>query len=426
MIKMKNVILLITLCFVSFLSSAQQNQNEWFANINSGKLTIYKPEGDKLVSSKKPWPFEVVKQGSKVEKVLLQRAGIIEEEFLPDLITHPAYFLFESQRIAGFENAIFYFTWRNENATIKYAMLPEGKSISGSVKDWEKKLASYQLAVLANQGGARENLAEAKKEIEAAEKIANSINNKNVKSIKVTWINLPNNIGHGTKLKYGIEAILEDGKVLKTNSLGGKMPWDDFAITVQGAEFGEEQVAVEMDAKKIPNDKVVITVKAKSNKSLYSSIETNLNYNENVSLEYNAFQNGGYIVRNSGVNGKNAKNYTVKAKNYTTPQGVKVNKVEVVETATGKVLSRLKMNGQATLNIYASGEGGSSGKGNKKGGNGGNGGDVAIKKEAGSTLNVNVVNNGGNGGTHSSPVMHGMSGRKGQVTTSTQSVQLSF
>lgn len=423
---MKQIILIFTLCFIGLGTKAQKNQHEELSNLSSGKFSIFKPDGDKIVASGKPWPVEIVKSGSKVEKIVLQRAGIIEEEFKPDLANHPAYFLFESQRLATLENAIFYFTWKGVQANIKYVLTPEGKNFSGSVKDWEQKLAKYQLAVLAGQGGARENLAEEKKEQEKANKIANSISNKKVKSIKASWISLPSKIGHGSKLKYGIEATLEDGSVLKTNTLGGKMPWDDFTITVEGAEFGEEQVAVEMDAKKIPNDKVIVHIKAKSNASLSTKIETNVNYLENVNLEYNAYQNGGYVVRNTGAHGSSAFDITVKSSSYVTKNGDNANKVEVIETSTGKVLNRLKMSSQATLNIYSNGDSGMSGKDSKRGGNGGNGGNFSVVKGAGSSLQLNIINNGGRGGTHSSALMNGNDGRKGNISNLNQAVSFSW
>lgn len=423
---MNKILLTLTSCIIFFNVAAQKNQHEELSSFSNGKLTVFKPENDKFISSGKPWPYEVNKSGSRVQKIILQRAGIIEEIFLPDLDNHPAYFLFESQRLAAFEGSIFYFTWKGDMATIKYVLVPEGKSFSGQVKDFEQKLSAYQLAVLGSQGNARENLASERKEQEKLDKIANSIQNKKVKSIKASWLNLPSKIGHGTKLKYGIEATLEDGTVLKTSTLGGKMPWDDFVITVEGAEFGEEQLAVEMDAKKIPNDKVIVNVKAKSNPSLTTKIETNVNYSEIVNLQYNAYQNGGYVVRNTGAHGLNAFDITVKSASYTTKNGEAANKVEVIETSTGKVLNRLKMSAQATLNIYSNGDGGMSGKDSKRGGNGGNGGNFNIIKGSGSSLQLNIINNGGRGGNHSSALMQGNDGRKGNISNSSQAVSFSW
>jgi hypothetical protein len=56
-------------------------------------------------------------------------------------------------------------------------------------------------------------------------------------------------------------------------NLGGKLPWDDFKITVKGGLFGENYY-YRRNADIIPNDNVVVNVQSKHQ----SNIKTHQNY----------------------------------------------------------------------------------------------------------------------------------------------------
>ncbi len=298
----------ITLFFISSKLLAQQSQNELLKDFSATSLNVFKATDSKFEKVKKPWPIKLEKNGDAISKLIINRAGVIEEPYEPDLASYPAYFKDKKYRVVFVDGNFYYITWSRSKATIKYILTEKG-SVE---KDHEKhtdKIESYITKTVAAQSGDRKELAANKEKAAAAEKLANSLKGKNVKSIAIKWLETPSPLGHFTKIPYGIEAKLADGTYLKTENLGGKTAWDDFKITVKGADFGEEQVTVSKDASKIANDKVIVTVQSVHIPSLKATADMAIPFTAPIDLGYSGKTGG--VVRNQispGYRGENGKN----------------------------------------------------------------------------------------------------------------------
>jgi hypothetical protein len=220
---------------LNFQSIAQNpNQNKLIASFAEGDYTPFKfDDRKKVVAGGKAWGIKIGKDSKQdgggntiITELVLNRAGIIEETYKPDLPNHPAYFIGEGIRVMFFDGKLFYYAWKSAAAEIKYILVPNGGSVSGTHDEWKSKVENFQNSVLADQKNAREAIVSQKQAAENAEKLANSIKGKNVKALKIKWITPPTSLGHLSKVKYGIEAELTDGKTLKTSNLGGRLPWD--------------------------------------------------------------------------------------------------------------------------------------------------------------------------------------------------------
>jgi hypothetical protein len=428
--------LLLTLSLGSALAQ-NLNQNQQVKSFADGDYAAFKfDDSKKIVAGGRAWGVKITKGSEQdgtgspiVTELVLNRAGVVEETFKPDLPNHPAYFIGESVRVLFFDGKIFYYNWKNANAEIKYILVPNGGSVSGKHDEWKSKVENYQNAVLSEQQNARAAVALQKEAAEKAEKMANSIQNKKVKALKVKWIATPSAWGHLSKLKYGIEAELADGKVLKTSNLGGKLPWDDFDIEVEGAEFGEEELTVWVDSDKIPNDKVQITVTAKHDKSMKTAAALDVPYTNAVRLDYSGTEGGRVnIYSMPGHRGGDGKNLIVNAVSGKTQSGKSIIKVEVQDADTGEILNKLKLAPNTALSISVIGGNGSHGNQNTKGGNGGSGGNVILYQDPSVMgLNVSVTNNGGVGGKNKDrPSMSGSTGSPGRYEVRKQAVSLSW
>jgi len=413
------------------------NQNAQGAKAGQGDYTCYKFDEKKRTpfASGKPWGVSFTTSGKDgdgnqiISQLVLNRAGVIEEIFVPDLPNHPAYFTYNSIRAMYMDGKLFYYTWvSGAPKEIKFVLVPNNGNLSGKHDEWLPKIQAHQNQILADQKNARANLADEKAAQEAAEKLANSLKGKSVKSIAVKWVENPTSLGHFSKIKYGIEAQLSDGKTLKTSNLGGKMPWDDFSIEVSGAEFGEEVLTVWGDCSKIPNDQVVVKVKDKHGLNLSTSISLDLTYNESIQLDYSGARGGVVnIYSYAGARGGNALNLIIKSVGAKTSAGKSIHKVEVVDASTGEVLNMLKLGPGQNLSVLANGGNGSYGRDNTNGGNGGDGGNVTYLQDSSSGLVVTVNNKGGSGGKHDTLMSkNGATGKDGRYDVKKQAVSLGW
>ena len=255
--------LVIFICFGIFSVQAQESQNDILQNFDSGSYAVYKvTDKKKFEKVKKAWPVEITKSGNSVASVLVKRSGILDESFAPDVPGYPAYFAYKTYRLSFMKDYAVYYEWNGkQQAKTKYVLVKPGGNFSAKWEDTNTNIANYATATFKNQSGARANVKEAKAEMAEADRKANSLENKAVAKIEIQLVSNPSKVAHFSEaIDYGVVATLKDGSQLKTNNLGGKLPWEDFKITNQGCSSTSERVKVDEDATKIPNDEVVLQI----------------------------------------------------------------------------------------------------------------------------------------------------------------------
>ncbi len=403
----KNKWFFTIIAFVFFSTTqhtkAQESQTELLKDFTATSLNIFKVKGEKFEKVSKPWPITLEKKGENISKLVINRAGIIEEAYEPDLLTYPAYFKDLKHRVVFVDDNFYYIKWSGGKATIKY-ILTENESVDKDYDKHTEKIEYYVRKTVAAQTEGRAELAIIKEKQAAADKIANSLKGKKVKSIAVEWLDKTQETGHLVKVPYGIVATLADGRLLKTSNLDGKMPWDDFKITVKGGDYGQELITIAENADVIPNDNLVVTVQSKFLSHIKTTAKLPVHYSNSLHVNFIG-GNGGINKLNvsPGYKGHDGKSLEVYVSQVKTGNGETVNQIEIKDAITGKTLRRLKMKSNATLIINNWGGNGSYGTGGTQGGNGGNGGSVTIIKSSMVQKFTYIVNNkGGSGGNHDS------------------------
>jgi hypothetical protein len=390
--------------FPAFAGTENQNQiaNAQFkdGDLFIGKVVNHekKPNVRLIEYPAKPWPVKFTKEGDRITEVMVNRAGVIEEKFIPDVPGFPAYFVFNSTRLTMFDNVMYYYNWKNSAPEVKYMLAHNADHI--------KK-----------------------------EKLENSIKGKDIKKIEIVWISPESECGMQSKIKYGIKATAADGKVFSTPNLGGKTPFEDYDLTCIGAQPGDEALQVESDASKIKNNQITLTAKSKYH-ALSTTSSIKLSYNTPVSLAYRGEPGCGTAMYSvSGRSGGRGKNLVINATANATGDLILV---EVVDAMNSTVLAKIKVRPGVTVTIDISGGSGCSGSSSStsNGGNGGNGGhagDVIINRDPSAMgLSLNIIANGGNGGKGGKGAHIGLngsdgsSGDDGSKTENISSVQLNF
>ncbi len=323
-------------------------------------------------------------------------------------------------------------------ATIRSRCRIEVSQILGSVfsdskvksyADEKSTLDEYRTKIKELQTTARTQRIEENAALLAKQEEENTLKGKTIKSINVVPVTQPTVVGLLSIIAIGVEFTLDNGKVLKTKNLGGFTPYTDFEAEVSGGDFAGGDFKVADDSRKIPGDKIEITVwskyDAKKIKGKYTcpaNYKTDINYN--FSGASGASGRGGTVGYTiNGKNGTDGKSINVSV---TAMQlgGEQVNKIVITDAYSGSVITEAKMNTNYTLNINANGGNGGSGSvdfGNGgSGGDAGNGGNVVVSGSGASSLKISVTNNGGTGGvggkakTQSySPGTNGRNGSKG-------------
>lgn len=436
---MKNLTILLTLV-ISILNTniyGQENQHQLLKSVESGSFSIFKSVGPsykkKWETVKKPWPVIIEKKEGNIQSVLVKRAGILDEKFVPDIAAMPAYFKFNVKRLTYLDGKIYYYKWigKTSSAEIEYVLVKQGESFKGKWEEENAKLATYVKQVIAKQGDAREEIALNKEANAEKERRANSLQDKDPIKLEVKLINNPTKIAHFSEpIKYGVIAILKDGTKLKTENLGGKIPWSDFSVKCEGATSTLEEVSVLEDAAKIPNDRILITVFSKYHSSLKASKSINATFNQDIHINYGGYH--GWDASNhrtvfQGRDGQwagNGKNIVVKVQAVKHKQtGETIYKIDVTNATDGTNIGRFKVSKFSKITINAMGGNGENGRKGRsgdsaggKGGNGGNGGNVSITLDSGSAgLNLEVNNQGGKGGNGGPP--YSVTGYKGSNGT---------
>jgi len=450
---MKQTTIIIAMFLLSITNSVlgQENQNVILKNFESGKYTVYKLNAKKKFEKvKKMWPVEITKQGTNVSKVLVKRAGILDELFEADIPGYPAYFGFNNYRLSFIKNYAVYYEWNGkQQAKTKYILVKSGGSFSGNLEAVNKSIASYAIATFKNQTGARANVKEAKAELAETERKINSLEGKLVKKIEIQLLSNPSKVAHFSEaIKYGVIATLKDGGILKTSNLGGKIPWDDFVLTHEGASNTVDEVRVDENAANIPNDLIKLKITSKYHSSLKASKSINTTNDLSIQVNQNGFwgwERHKYMTVFQGVDGQHAgraDNLVVKVKTVSHKQtGVKINKIEIYNTTDEKLVAQYKLSPSTELIINAKGGQGAKGskgrKSDNKGGNGGNGGAggnvTIIKAPSVLKCNITINNHGGKGGNGGAPYYssgikgdRGVSGDNGKIINQVKKVVLKF
>jgi hypothetical protein len=438
---------LISLVSVSHLTLAQQSQHEILKDYESGSFSVFKiNEKGKFEEIKKKWPIQLSKSDENTTGVLVKRAGILDENFKPDVPGYPAYYLFQTFRLTFQPNYVAYYTWdaRRFQAKAKYVFVKVGSSLNLKPEELNAKVSAYCKATFTQQTSARADVKDAK----LTELAKYSIKGKEVAKIEVKLLNKPSSVAHfSPAIEYGVIATLKDGQVFKTKNLGGKMPWDDFSFKHTGASDTPSPARVDEDANDLMQDKIVLNVASKYNANIKASASLNATYDMSVQVNHNGYWGGEAHKHRTvfqGIDGQNAdhaKHLTIKVVTITHKQtGERVNKIEIINTFSGDVLARFKLTPNTNLIVNAKGGNGMNGNNGREsrpeggnGGRGGNGGNVTVLKDASvGAFSITINNQGGKGGSAGKGHYIGRNGNSGSggsngtTTTKGASVNLAF
>lgn len=401
---------------IAFCAYSQENQNVEIAKLEAGNFPVYKVVdkgyGDfKLEAATKPWPVDFVKSDAAVSAVLLKRAGIIDEKYEADLPAFPAYYQAGTTNIVVtvLDKKIYYYSWSVKTGSKIEYILTSGKP--QKYAEEKATLDAYRASIKEKQTGARSERIEENAAREARELLENTLEGKEIKSIRVQAINPPANVGMLTVVAIGMEVELSNGTVLKTKNLGGKTPYTDFETSVKGGEFAGGDFKVSNDSRQIPTDKIEISVWSKFDaKKVTGTFTHALNYKSD--LFYNYQGASGSIGRAAvvgisqhGGDGKDGRSVSIRVDSYKFGVDV-ILKLSLSDANTGQLLTESKINALNSVTLNISGGNGGDGvsgrdayEGNGgNGGTGGNGGNVSLSGNGVALLKINVQNKGGRGG----------------------------
>lgn len=385
---------------------AQKSQNETIKNLENGKYSVYKKVDGrgynvfKFEKATKQWPVEFFKEGDICPKILIKRVGILDEYYEVDLPKYPAFYYGgnEAINVSVLDNKIYYYLWSaKKGATISYILT--NQSVNSFEAETER-LTNYRRTILTKQSTAREARKEDHKALELAEKEANTLEGKEIKSIRLKKVDNMTEYGLFSVVQVGIEVELKNGQVLKTKNLGGKTPYTDFVATTKSGDYAGGDFKVFNDSKKIQDHKIEIEVSSKWNTAIKGKFELLLNYKSDVYYSFLGYYGKSNYNCGSGGSGGDGQNVSVSATSKTI-NGEPVNEITVQDSKGHSYSCIIHVDKQLYVNCYG-GSGGDadsgSNCGSNNGGNGGDGGDVSITGTGVGSLKVVVKNHGGKGG----------------------------
>ena len=392
----------------------QSNQNLECAKLESGIYPVYKAIEKGYNSyafelAQKHCPVQILKEGERTPKILIKRAGIIEELFAADLPTCPAYYFGGNAEInvTVLNQKIYYYGWSEKTgARIDYIL---SNSKPAPYLQEKEALELYRNSIKIEQTTARDDRKQLNAELAAKEAAENTLNGKSIKSIQLKMIDPPSEIGMLSVVAIGIEVTLTNGQILKTKNLGGLTPYTDFEVSVKGGDFAGGDFKVANDSRQIPNDKIEIQVWSKFDKTVSGSFSHPINYKNNIFYQYQGSSGAsgrGAVVGKSinGGHGTDGRSVNILAEKQVV-NGQNIIKVTLTDALTGEILAEAKVHAdyKITLNVCG-GNGGSGDKGpfadnvGGNGGDGGNGGNVSVSGTGAQQLLLVVMNTGGNAG----------------------------
>lgn len=427
---MKKTVILIWL-MVAALDLFSQSQSQLLKGFSAKELWPAGVAGGKVEVKNKVWPITIEWSGNDISKIVLLRAGVLEEIHAPNIPGYPSYFYNGANRICFIDGVFVYYTTQSNEILISYVLSPDKDKLSSvDPSALRQKLSEYFLQVSSQQNTARE---EYKSDINAEkekEKLAHSLKGKSIKSMEIVWLTNESQTGMQSQISFGVKAIDANGKVFSTDNIGGKTPWDDFEITCTGAVPGDGKLTVDTDASKIPGDKATVRVKSKHHASLVASSSINIAFNTPVKLSYAGKHGCPPLTSGTGTGGGRGSDAMLNVCN--SADGMYV-LIEVY--INGVSVHKVKLQKGVALYLDISGGPGCSGRSEKgkqggKGGSGGAGGSLIINKDP-STTGDNIIyyTNGGRGGKGGDGVISGDSGRNGDdgsVIVNSKSIKLNF
>jgi hypothetical protein len=414
------------------LMSQAQDQLVLLKDFKSKSLVPASVVNDKVEVKAKEWPITIEYQGNSISKIVLLRAGVLEEIYQPDVPSYPSYFYTSENRLCFLNGYFIYYRMKSGEPEISYLLSDNVELLKAAeVSKVRSNLTDYFMQISIDQKGAKESLKEDLNAIKEKEKLENSLKGKSIKSLEIVWLTNESETGMQSKIQFGVKAKDASGKVFATDNLGGKTPWEDFEITSKGAVPGDEYLTVDTDASKITNDMVSLTVKSKFHQGITTSSSIKLAYSTPVKLSYTGKHGCPPLISGTGTRGSRAPDAELNVCNSKDGQFVLI-EVKI----GGVVLHRVKLKNGVGFYLDVNGGGGCSGKSQKssngeKGGDGGDGGNIIVNKSAGLTGdNLNLYNSGGKGGNGGKGKPFdgpsGMSGRSGDTKYNTKAIQLNY
>lgn len=409
-----------------------QNQNIQLKEFKSKSLIPASVVSDKIEVKAKEWPISIEYQGSNISKIVLMRAGVLEEIYQPDVPSYPSYFYTSENRLCFLNGLFIYYKMKSGEPDISYLLADNADILKAAdARKVKGALIDYFMQISIDQKGAKETLKEDLSALKEKEKLENSLKGKSIKSLEIVWLSNESQTGMQSKIQFGVKAKDAAGKVFATDNLGGKTAWEDFEITSKGAVPGDEYLTVETDATKISNDMVSLTVKSKFHPGITASSSIKLSYSTPVKLSYTGKHGCPPLTSGTGTRGGWGPEAELNVCNSKDKAFVLI-EVKI----GGTTLHRVKLKKDVPFYLDVSGGGGCSGKGEKssnggKGGDGGDGGNIVVNKSADLTGdNLNLYNSGGKGGIggkgkpFDGPA--GTSGKSGSLNYNTKAIQLNY
>jgi hypothetical protein len=117
-VKYKLSILLVI--FIATLVS--QNQNDKLSSFNAASLIPASVTNNKLEVKTKVWPITLERQGNSVSKIILLRAGVLEEIYQPDVPSFPSYFYTSDNRLCFINDVFVYYKMNSGTPSISYVL----------------------------------------------------------------------------------------------------------------------------------------------------------------------------------------------------------------------------------------------------------------------------------------------------------------
>jgi len=432
---MKQLLFFASLMLIyNFLKS--QSQSELLKNYETNNAAVikviyewqsrggYKTKTEKIV---KQWPVNIERDASQnVTKIVIMRSGIIEEIFTPDILNYSTYFTNGVDRLTYLNGNLFYYqtvqSTYDVSDKIKYILYKDEKSLTAlpeNFEDWTG-LQNYFNEAKKGQGSAKQNLIadiEKQKETEA---LKNSTKGKKIVKLKVSWLTKEHETGLDSKIDYGIVATDDKGIEYKTSNLGGKMPWDDFDISCKGAEPGDEFLMVPNTSRNVENNLIKISVKSKHHSTLVTNETIKLSYATPVKVRYVGYNCSSGSSSSQVASGNRGVSLTI----YVAESSDKMLNLVEIKDGTGASLNKIKVQKGVNVIIQNYGGDGCPAYNKKSPGNGGNGGDIKIIKSLGISTDFIQINN--SGGKSGSGCCGAKNGVQGNVSESSQTVNLNF
>jgi hypothetical protein len=407
------------------LPDSATNQAEYAAKFNSGEYAWYEC-GSSCYNEKEDTKMKVdiTKDASgKVTKVVIDD-GSKGGEFVPDEDGKSEFARYFKNTKSGGGRWHLYFAEDRIILFTKYADFEDKGSINidGSIMGFadyrqKERIGSRLVAAKAFQKADLEEYTKNQAAAEAAalaeRKAKYSIEGKNVASIKVVDLKVPEKFGHYRSFSYDIEATLKDGTKISTADNGFR---SDYKINLIGADL--EEYTGKIKPKFIDNDKIVISVQSKYQPSIKTTKDVVLKYNEPLRFDWGA--------REWGKNGENLRMKVKAVKHKVT--GEDLLQVSLYNLTRSEHLAEFKIQRDVAINILLNGQPGytyDSYFANDSGvpGNGGNGGNLELIKDPNVDLmNLNFQTNGGAGGQGPPLGNNGRNGRDGKLIEKVTSV----